>query len=404
MKRLALTILIIILVLSICGCSNDSPDANEPSTLNETSGSSDDEALALETLAIYDNNNLIDKIDCAGSIKQTDDGIVYSKYSDESTASSIEMEYYRYIFDTKENIKLGSVKGWSLQSHEAAYIDNHIYFFACTGNAANYDDRTLKFLEINLNDNSMTEIASEPGGFPFDSLAVQGNRLLRVKVSKNGSSLVEYDPQSGETNTLLNYDFNDENVVGNAIRKLSVDETKKTISLLILDAESEKDVSLRMDIYDYDMNLLDTVDVSAISDDSNELRQGVSFFEYSNDYFYYENYSITRYLGQVKNDGLEQIEDIDETFAKAFESVKNDEIKLFYQPLDQNNYIYLFDTKDGSMKKAAFKADDERYNISSLYRDENNNLFIFMYYKDPDTGEKLESRLYYINQSDLNFE
>lgn len=109
MKRLALLILSVILVLSICGCTNDSTDANEPSTSNETSVSSDDDALALETLAIYDSNNLIDKIDCVGSIKQTDDGIVYSRYSDESTASSIEMEYYRYIFDTKENIKLGSV-------------------------------------------------------------------------------------------------------------------------------------------------------------------------------------------------------------------------------------------------------------------------------------------------------
>lgn len=403
MKRLALLILSVILVLSICGCTNDSTDANEPSTSNETSVSSDDDALALETLAIYDSNNLIDKIDCVGSIKQTDDGIVYSRYSDESTASSIEMEYYRYIFDTKENIKLGSVKGWSLQSHEAAYIDNHIYFFACTGNVTNYDDRTLKFLDINLNDNSMTEIASETGGFPFDSLAAQGDRLLRVKVLKDGSSLVEYDPQTGETNTLLHYDFDDENVVGNAIRKLSVNESEKTISLLILEAESEEDVSLRMDIYDYDMNLLDTVDVSSISDDSNELRQGVSFFEYFNDYFYYENYSITRYLAQVKNDSFEQIEDIDETFAKPFESVKDDEIKLFYQPLE-NNYIYLFDSKDGSMKKAAFKADDERYNISSLYKDENNNLLILMSYKDPDTGERLESRLYYINQSALNFE
>ena len=59
-----------------------------------------------EILTIYDiNNNVIGEIEHYGMIIQTEDSIVYTQLPDGSTDSIDEMAYYRYVLDTKENIK-----------------------------------------------------------------------------------------------------------------------------------------------------------------------------------------------------------------------------------------------------------------------------------------------------------
>lgn len=398
MKRLISFIFIMIFIYSFCGCNNDSVDNYNSNKLSELSSDLN------EKLIIYDNNSVFDTIEIFGNILQTNDGFIYSKYIDESSGKLTEMEYYRYIFNTKKSVRLGSIKDWSLQTNEAEYINNHIYYFVSTGDITSYEDRKLKFIDIDLNNNTMSELSSETGGFPYNSMAAAGNLVLMSKVLKNGSCLEAYNTETKEIRTLKSFNFDDKNNIGEAVRKISVNEQDKTISLLMLKITAENNVSLSIETYDYDMNLLDTIDISTISSDNNELCQGVSFFDYTNNYVYYENFSITRFLGLVNKSNLEKFNSINETFQMVHETVKDNEINLFYQLGDENNYIYLFNTKVGTLKKSTFKADDDRYYITNMSKDNENNLIILMDYKNPDTSERLDTRLYFIRLNDLKFQ
>lgn len=401
MKRLISFIFIMIFIYSFCGCNNDSNDSVDNYNSNKLSELSSD---LNEKLIIYDNNSVFDTIEIFGNILQTNDGFIYSKYIDESSGKLTEMEYYRYIFNTKKSVRLGSIKDWSLQTNEAEYINNHIYYFVSTGDITSYEDRKLKFIDIDFNNNTMSELSSETGGFPYNSMAAAGNLVLMSKVLKNGSCLEAYNTETKEIRTLKSFNFDDKNNIGEAVRKISVNEQDQTISLLMLKITAENNVSLSIETYDYDMNLLDTIDISTISSDNNELCQGVSFFDYTNNYVYYENFSITRFLGLVNKSNLEKFNSINETFQMAHETVKDNEINLFYQLGDKNNYIYLFNTKVGTLKKSTFKADDDRYYITNMSKDNENNLIILMDYKNPDTSERLDTRLYFIRLNDLKFQ
>lgn len=356
-----------------------------------------------ETISIYENNQLLDRIEHFGYIFQTEDGFVYSKWaSSDSNRSSI-MEYYHYYFDTSENVKLGGIENWSFQTHESALVNNHLYFYVITGDYTSEEDRVLLFVDVDLVHNCLVEINSEKGGFPYDTMKRKGDCVLLNKVVTNGSCLQEYNTVTGKIKQLKFFDFDDQNVVGEAVRHISVNEDKKTISLLMLRNKTKEDASLNIDTYDYDMNLLNSVDISPIFTDSNELIQGVTFFDYINDYLYYENFSITRYLGVVNNKKIDSPGFIDKSFEIAYETENNQEPKLFYQYGDENNYLYLFDAKEGKMLKATYKTNDDRYYIVGVSRN-NNNVLVTMGYKDPQTAKTLETRLFHVKMSDLKFE
>ena len=117
---------------------------------------------------------------------------------------------------------------------------------------------------------------------------------------------------------------------------------------------------------------------------------------------FYENFSITRFLGRIEGDSVESILDTNGDFALAPDIAKNEETYLFYQTFGQDNDLYLLNTKDGSLRKAEYHGDDDRYYMvnTTKYKDK---ALIILYYEDRKTREKLETKLYYINLSDLDF-
>lgn len=174
--------------------------------------------------------------------------------------------------------------------------------------------------------------------------------------------------------------------------------------VMLLVKETANSAKLQINVYDHSMNYLNSIDVSEISDMDNELIQGISNFEYSNQFFYYENFSITRFLGKSTDGKLEQLVDTNATFSMVTETVGNKNTKLFYQSFEQgNNSLFLLDTKTSTLQKSAFYADDDRYYIINMSRDNNDNLLLVMYYRDPNTGEKPTPKLYSVKLSDLQF-
>jgi tricorn protease-like protein len=253
----------------------------------------------------------------------------------------------------------------------------------------------------------MSVVFSEKGGFPYNTMTAAGNKLLMVRVIVTGGSVVEeYNPETNERKIIKKFEFDDKANVGEAIRQITSDE--KTISLLRLKIDQGGKSRLFTDVYDYNMNFLRSVDVSTMpssSSDSteNELRQGVANFIAANDFIYYANFSITRFLGKMEKNSLRSILDVNPEFEISSESEKSIKSGVFYQSFGKTNDLYLLSYEDGKIRKTTFNANDMRYNIINISRNTNDELLITMRYKNPDTGEGLEPRLYFVNLSDLKF-
>ncbi|WP_419876192.1 hypothetical protein [Candidatus Pristimantibacillus sp. PTI5] len=395
-------------IMILCSCDDNSEnkkiDSKQTTTANTASTS-----ISNETISIYDINNAkIGAIERYGVLVLTDDSIIYNKIPTGSVDSITAMDYYRYIFKTKENIKLGTVKNWSYEAkYNTTVIGNSLYMFVTTGDISDIENRTLHLYKVDLISNTMSVIFSEKGGFPYNTMTAVGNKLLMVRViATGGSELEEYNTETNERKILKKFDFDDKANIGEAIRQITSDEN--TISLLRLKIESGGKSRLYLDVYDHDMSFLRSVDVSTIPSNStdtpeSELRQGVSNFVVAKDYIYYANFSITRFLGKIENDSLRSIMGVNPEFEMSSESVKSKFSGLFYQSFSKENDLYLLNYTDGTLRKTTFNVDDERYYIINISRNTNDNLLITMRYKNPDTGEGLVPRLYYVNLSDLEF-
>ena len=310
--------------------------------------------------------------------EQNHDSIVYTKIPTDKVNSITEIDYYRYMLDTKQDIKLGTINNWAQQSTESVCLDEHLYLLITTGEVSDEQNRTVKLLDIDLKNNSIKVVLSEEGGFPYNSMVGVEDKLFIAKVLSNGSCIEEYNIKTNKTQTLIKFDFNDKTTVGETIRQISADEN--TIALMMLVKEAADSVKLRVDVYDHNLNYIKSVDVTDISSEPNELRQGISNFQYSNGLFYYENFSSTRFL-------------------------ENNKTKLFYQSFSpNNNYLYLWNMRDKTLLKSEFYADNTKYYIINMTRSSNDDCLITMYYRSNSSGEKLTPRLYYVNLADLKFE
>lgn len=402
MKKILALMIICLLVVNFTACEQNQIK-NDESKLNNDYYSAKEFAFSNELLPIYNKNNeTIGQINHYGSIIQTNDSIVYTKIPTDKVNSITAIDYYRYMLDTKQDIKLGTINNWAQQSTESVCLDKHLYLLITTGEVSDKQNRTVKLLDIDLKNNSIKVVLSEEGGFPYNSIVGVEDKLFIAKVLSNGSCIEEYNIKTNKTQTLIKFDFNDKTTVGETIRQISADEN--TIALMMLVKETADSVKLRVDVYDHNLNYIKSVDVTDISSEPNELRQGVSNFQYSNGLFYYENFSSTRFLGEISNNQILKTIETNDTFAMALET-ENNKTKLFYQSFSpNNNYLYLWNMRDKTLLKSEFYADNTKYYIINMTRSSNDDCLITMYYRSNSSGEKLTPRLYYVNLADLKFE
>lgn len=410
MKKIFLLLVTTLFLLSLYGCntSSSSNNSTEQTTVTNTDDLSLDSDIETTELnhdyEIYNNGKKVDTLNLYGLFKQIDNGFIYSKINKNSPN---EMEYYRYYLDKKNSVKLGSIKNWSMQIHDKAYVNNHLCFTSSTGDITDEENRTLEFIDIDLNKNKMTTVFSDKGGFPYDTVTGADNLVIITKVLNNGTSLELYDTETQKFKQLKYLEFDDKNCVGKTIRKVSIDDKTKTICLLVLDCVSETDVSLKIETYDYDMNFLKSYDISNISDDSNELIQGVQFFDFRNNYLIYQNFSMTRCIGYIGNKKLQKsdmIDNIDDTYSMAQTPQKGYNTVLSFKDVDLERNIYLFNTIDKTMKKTKFKPEEENYYIGSMSRTGKDNLMIITTPDNADKKSNLNPKLYFTKLNDLKFQ
>lgn len=135
LKKIFLLLVTALFLLSLYGCNTSSSSNNptEQTTVTDTddlSLDSDIETTELNhDLDIYNNDKKIDTLNLFDALMPINGGLIYSKINKDSPN---EMEYYRYYLDKKNSVKLGSIKNWSMQIHDKAYVNNHLCFMAST--------------------------------------------------------------------------------------------------------------------------------------------------------------------------------------------------------------------------------------------------------------------------------
>lgn len=112
-------------------------------------------------------------------------------------------------------------------------------------------------------------------------------------------------------------------------------------------------------------------------------------------FVYYENFSISRFFGNLENgEILEEIKGVGDQFLAASGSGN----PFFYYAFGGGkNENAVFELKNNSLSKSFFKADDTRYYITAASINQNGNRLIQVDYINPDDGnDTLPTKLYYI--------
>ncbi len=361
-------------------------------------------------LQIYTfDNQLIGEIENYGSINFATDSIIYTRLPDGKTQTSYypTLDYYRYDLNTGNNIKLGTIDECVYQAPYRALLDNHLYISVTTGDMAETENRYVKILDIDLNNNSMSEIASYRGGNPYSFVTEVFGKIWFIQMETgeklNKDFIGEYNPQTKELSKVKSFQFDNDSLTGETPRGIYTDDN--FIYIMTLKMETEANVELRMDVYDKQMNFVRTVDLSSLDSDKNELRHIVGGFKVLDDYIYYGNFSSTIFFGKTGENGLTPVmsEDKLRDSGVASESVIDRDKLMIFNEFEGNN-IYLFDKNSGSFKSSEFYSDkDKRCQIKNIFMN-GDDMLIYMGGRDLQTGEYLPEMLYYINVNDLDFQ
>ena len=409
MKKIRFSLLFLC-VLTLTSCSSS------PITIPYSDEQNVQQNSMNEIISVCDTDDkVIDKIEHFGSIAQTEDGFIYSKLSENSKETLLEMEYYQYDFSENQSIKLGSINEWVYEaSYDTIYDSNHIYMLVTTGNSYNFDKTTNYLYDIDLKQNIMSATVLENGNSPYNSMTLIGNKVLIVTPGKEKCYINEYDIKSKSLSTIKEYSFNSETNTGDTIRHISSD--KQYVYLLRLKMETETNVQIYVDVYDWNMELITSIDVTAAisenvletEDINNELRQLVSHFDVNNGYVYYENFSVTRALFEIQPVNTDsrdnqvitkQVVNASPQFSKAANPTNDNTLVSFYEAYDNN--IFILDTHNRQIEQYEFFAKNPDYYITYMTQNSKEDVLIFVNYKDHKTAETLSPKVYFLNISDL---
>ena len=303
---------------------------------------------------IYDaDEHKIGEIDSYGILIQTDDSIIYNHLPQATSQEITDMDYYRYDFATNRSVKIGTIENWVYESkYNTTVIGNTLYMFITT-QEEDQKESTLHLYKIDLESNGMSVVFSEKGAFQYNAMTSFGDTLYIVQILNNRCDMIAYDTVSGTRDVLKQFEFDDAAGTGETIRQITSDDD--TLVCLRLKIDNEQRTSLYLDRYTADMTLVESVDLSSITseradldpdDRENERRQGVSTFWVRDNLFYYENFSITRFLGKIENGSITSMTEtaLPGTWGAAYEAVKNSDSIIFYEAFAKDNKMGIQET------------------------------------------------------------
>ena len=220
-----------------------------------------------------------------------------------------------HLYDTKtcESYTFGSITD---QDYEAGYcrteLDGKLYTLITTGNALDKDPDPLLLVEFDLQAHTINQYTISENGFPYTSMTSVNDKLLILNHDQTDvldDKLYLFDTKSKQAKQVMQSELNGH--FGDTIRSMHSDG--KNIYILRLHFEGENNVTMFLDTFDLDLKKLSEKDISAMmresagkslvpEDVANEMKQMVSrFMVLDEKYVYYENFSATRFLGNIED-------------------------------------------------------------------------------------------------------
>ncbi len=384
-------------MLLLVACSSPASES-----INHISESTFDERRENEQISIYDLYDIhVATIENYGELILTDEGLFYGKITDNEKSSY--MEYYLLNLSTLESDYIGKIDDWSYTAgYDTVIYNNHIYMLVTTGDI--WNNKADNYLyDVDCSQKKMSYVKLDSSMSPYSSMTILNDYVYISMVGHNRNAMYRYDIKNQKLDYVKKYSFDANTNEGDVIRHITADQGK--IYLLRLYMKTESYVKLFIDVCDENLSVLRTVDVTDLcssttvveEDIKPELRQLVSYLTVKNGYVYYENFSISRFLFKFSDskltDTAEKVMDCSDGLFSAYYPFDGNDIFLFEF---NENCIYRIDTLNKEMKTIEIPFKDKRYGISDLYLNGKGDMLAFAYYHDPDTGETLPEKIYYV--------
>lgn len=313
-----------------------------------------------------------------------------------------------HLYDTKtcESYTFGSITD---QDYEAGYcrteLDGKLYTLITTGNALDKDPDPLLLAEFDLQTHMINQYTISENGFPYSSMTSVNDKLLILNHDQTDvldDKLYLFDTKSKQTEQVMQFKLN-----GNTFDTIrSMYSDGKNIYILRLHFEGENNVTMFLDTYGFDLKKQSEKDISSMlkesagknlvpEDVANEIKQMVSrFMVLDEKYVYYENFSATRFLGNIEDS---KIFGETEGAGDMFLASSGSGAPFFYCIFGgANNENSIYELKNGTLEKTVFKADDDRYYITAASRSSDGKTLLQVDYTNPeDRNDSLPAKIYY---------
>ena len=332
-------ILSVVLLSVLCGCS-DTPNMviredvtfrAEPAKVVISSAGNVDLGIITE-----DPQNEI--------LVVTNDSIVYSCIA-ESQKNVNSCDFYRYVIETQEHIKLGTVYNCSYGLGHC-FVNNKIYIPRLC-QLTTSEEVSNWILELDLNTNTMSVVSKGKEHETIYNYNMQGfgKYLILLQTQDELQRLVAYDTDTRELIALMTYEYNSIEGKGEQIRAFDVGQN--SISILIKEIDDSASEKYRIDIYDDEIRLIDTMDVTMMANWS----KGVKDFEYENGYLIGSNINNEGFVGKINGNEVNTIAEFEETSLFLLPEIT--ECMRYKMWLDrETNEIFRFDMQNGIIEKA----------------------------------------------------
>ena len=434
MKRYFSLLICALLCIGIAGCSkepeNTKARVSDKSSITESADETTENSKSAtdkRSDTIETNNNMMEIVDKDGKhigqipfnsgITLTNSGIFYTTViSGAASPDTVTVgmnegakdKVIYHLYDTKtcESYTFGSITD---QDYEAGYcrteLDGKLYTLITTGNALDKDPDPLLLVEFDLQAHTINQYTISENGFPYTAMAEVNGKLLILNHDQTdvlNDKLYLFDTESKQTEQVMQFELN-----GNTFDTIrSMYSDGKNIYILRLHFEGENNVTMFLDTYGLDLKKQSEKDISSMlkesagknlvpEDVANEMKQMVSnFMVLDEKYVYYENFSATRFLGNMEDGKL-----FSETEGKGdmFLASSGSGAPFFYCIFgggENENIIYEW--KSGTLEKTVFKADDDRYYITAASRSPDGKTLIQVAYTNPeDRNDTLPMKIYY---------
>ena len=434
MRRYFSLLICALLCIGITGCSRESGDTeaqvSDKSSITEStdetsensSNASDEQSDTKETVknmmeVVDKDGKHIGEIPFNSGMTLTNNGIFYTTSISGTTSPDTiavglnegekdVVVYHLYDTKTDKSCSFGSIPD---QDYEAGYcrteLNGKLYTLITTGNAMDKEPDPLLIAEFDLTEHTINQYKISDNGFPYTAMAAVNGKLLILNHDQTDvlhDKLYLFDPKSKQTEQVMQYELNGN--TGDTIRSMYSDG--ENIYILRLHFEGDNNVAMLLDTYDLDLKKLSEKDISAMLKESagknlvsedlpNEMKQMVSRFMVLNEkYVYYENFSTTRFLGNVEDGKLfSETEGSGDMFIVSSGSGAPFFYCIFGGGMNENS---IYEWKNGTLEKTVFKADDDRYYITAASRSPDGKTLIQVAYTNPeDRNDTLPTKIYY---------